>query len=498
MKDNVIVEKYKSISTLRRISKMKINTKFNKKLLAVMSIATLANIAPLVPSNGIATNLALVEVQASSETNENDIEAIKQSMLDATPIIESQFMQIPEEAWLEYSNRVSNEGGDPSTVYDWALEDYPIAFEPAIAHYRKSMVESYNLDEDSLNTVSHRDLLWLEYQTWLNAGGQEDLSALATGLVEEYGVEYADESEDDRLANLKETMIGATPVTSEQFDAIPAEDWLAYADEVNESGGDPSTVYNRAVEDFPEVFEETLNNIRGTLVSEYSLNEESLNEVSDIDLLWLEYSVWIESGNTEDFTRLTERLIDEHGVILDEEAPGETDLERIRTVMIETTPITPEQFDAISETTWIAYTDQINEEGGDPSTAFNWALRDYPEVFQDTIAYIRGELINRYNLEEASLTERVTDQELLWEEYSVWLQNGEENLEELSYVLVQEYGVRTTSSSIPDDNEEDPAPTLPNTGESRTSYSSYIIVAVVGLLGAVILLRDYFVNKKDA
>src|SRR5699024_1602624 len=147
------------------------------------------------------------------------------------------------------------------------------------------------------------------------------------------------------------------------------------------------TVYNWAVEDYPEVFEDTIAYIRGTLVSDYNLNEESLNSVSDIDLLWLEYSVWVEAGNTEDFETLAQRLIEEHDVIQDdEETPGETELERIRTVMIEPTPITPDQFEAIPATTCISYTEQINEEGGAPSTPHNWALLDYPEVFEDTIA----------------------------------------------------------------------------------------------------------------
>ena len=477
---------------------MKINTKFNKKLLAILSLAALANVAPLAPNDGLASNLALVEAQASSETNASDIEAIKQSMIEATPITEDQFGQISEDAWVAYVEQGNNQGGDPSAVYDWAIEDYPEVFEPEATNFRTAMVENYNLDEESLNTVSDRDLLWLEYQIWVAADGQEDLPALADALVEDLGVEYG-QDDNERVEALKETMLASTPLTDGQSNAIPAQDWLAYADEVNEGGGDPSTVYNWAVEDYPEVFEDTIAYIRGTLVSDYNLNEESLNSVSDIDLLWLEYSVWVEAGNTEDFETLAQRLIEEHDVIQDdEETPGETELERIRTVMIESTPITPDQFEAIPATTWISYTEQINEEGGDPSTAYNWALRDYPEVFEDTIAYIRGELINRYNLEEASLNERVSDQELLWEEYTVWLQNGEENLEALSQVLVQEYGVRTTSTQVPDEDEENTAPTLPNTGETRTSYSTYIMIAIVGLVGAALLLRDYFVNNKEA
>lgn len=478
---------------------MKINTKFNKKLLAILSLAALANVAPLAPNDGLASNLALVEAQASNETNASDIEAIKQSMIEATPITEDQFGQISEDAWVAYVEQGNNQGGDPSAVYDWAIEDYPEVFEPEATNFRTAMVENYNLDEESLNTVSDRDLLWLEYQIWRAAGGQEDLSALADALVEEHGVEY-NQDDNERVEALKETMLASTPLTDDQFEAIPAQDWLAYADEVNEGGGDPSTVYNWAVEDYPEVFEDTIAYIRGTLVSDYNLNEESLNTVSDIDLLWLEYSVWVDAGNTEDFETLAQRLIDDYDVIEDddEETPGETELERIRTVMIESTPITPDQFEAIPATTWISYTEQINEEGGDPSTAYNWALRDYPEVFEDTIAYIRGELINRYNLEETSLNERVSEQELLWEEYTVWLQNGEENLEALSQVLVQEYGVRTTSTQVPDEDEDNTAPTLPNTGETRPNYSTYIMIVIVGLVGAALLLRDYFVNNKEA
>ncbi|MBA5728790.1 hypothetical protein HW423_03205 [Aerococcaceae bacterium INB8] len=162
------------------------------------------------------------------------------------------------------------------------------------------------------------------------AGGQEDLPSLANALVEDHGVEY-DQDDNERLEALKEMMLASTPLTDEQFKAIPAQDWLAYADEVNEGDGDPSTVYNNAVEDYPEVFEDTLNYFRGTLVSDYNLNEESLNSVSDIDLLWLEYSVWVDAGNTEDFDTLAQRLIDEHDVLEDddEESPGDERLEAI-------------------------------------------------------------------------------------------------------------------------------------------------------------------------
>ena len=169
---------------------MKINTKFNKKLLAILSLSALANVAPLAPNDGLASNLALVEAQASNETNASDIEAIKQSMIEATPITEDQFGQISEDAWVAYVEQGNNQGGDPSAVYDWAIEDYPEVFDPEATNFRTAMVENYNLDEESLNTVSDRDLLWLEYQIWMAAGGQEDLPALADALVEEHGVEY--------------------------------------------------------------------------------------------------------------------------------------------------------------------------------------------------------------------------------------------------------------------------------------------------------------------
>lgn len=600
---------------------MKFNKKFNKKLLATVSVLTLTQVAPIIPS---ASHLSIVDVQASSVTKMDDIDAIKQSMLESTPIIESQFMQIPEEAWLEYTQQANEQGLDPSAVYNWALRDYSKAFEPAIALYRKGLVENYNIDEESLSTVSDQDLLWLEYSVWVNAGGQEDFATLAERLVAEYNVEYAEEDEDERLANLKQTMLEASPITSVQFDAIEATTWFNYADRAEEDGGDPSTVYNWAVEDYPEVFEETVTAIRTKLVNEYNINEASLDEVTDTELLWEEYFAWSQAGQQEDFEALSEQLIEKYDVIKDEGSeeedieqikaimiestpitvdqfdaiseelwieyskeaneagvdpssvynwavedypeifeeaaeyirsamindyhldeaslselsdgvllwieftawqnagnkedlqavaqilideyhikevddntpPADATLESIRKVMLEGTPITPDQFDAISASSWIAYSDKINEEGGDPATAFNWALADYPAVFQEAIDYIRNELISKYQLDSSSLNEKVSNQNLLWEEYLIWLDRGEEDLQALSEKLVQEYGVKKVSSSSSESSKESQKPLLPNTGEERKDIIIYTSITMLVVIGIKLIRKDR-VNKKS-
>ncbi|XJS11376.1 hypothetical protein ACF3NG_03845 [Aerococcaceae bacterium WGS1372] len=415
---------------------MKINKNFNKKLLATVSILTLTQVAPIISS---ACPLSIIGVQASSETKVDDIEMIRQTMLESTPIIESQFTQIPEEAWLEYSQQANEQGLDPSAVYNWALRDYPKTFEPAIAHYRKGLVENYNIDEESLSIVSDQELLWLEYNVWMSAGGQEDFTTLAERLVTEYGVEYAEE-DNERLANLKQTMLDASPITSEQFDAIEATAWFGYADRVEE-GGDPSTVYNWAVEDYPDVFKETITYIRTKLVNEFDINEASLDEVNDIELLWEEFFAWTQAGQQEDFEALSEQLIEKYGVSKDEDSDDEN-IEQIKAVMIESTPITAEQFDVIPTDVWIDYSKKANEAGVDPSSVYNWAVEDYPEVFKDTADYIRNAMINDYNLDETSLS-KISDRSLLWIEFTTWKNAGnKEDLQTVAQILIDEYHIK--------------------------------------------------------
>lgn len=297
------------------------------------------------------------------------------------------------------------------------------------------------------------------------------------------------------IAAVKRVMLEATPITESQFQQIPEEAWLEYTDRVNNGGGDPGTAFSWALRDYPEVFEPVVNEYRRALTENFYLDEASLETISDQELLWHEYSVWLTAGGQEDLETLAERLVEEHDVEVQEDEAETDPLPQIKTAMIEATPITSDQFDAIPREQWIEYTDVINEEGGDPSTAYNWALRDFPDVFAQTIQYIREKLVNEFNLDQASLTEKVSDEELLWEEYSAWLVNGQEDLQALSDTFVTEYGVAKLSETKPEENQEQeeeeaaPGQTLPNTGEKRTGYVTYAAVGLLGLAGTGLVLR---------
>lgn len=494
---------------------MKLRKVMNRGLVSVLALGALVSVKPLMEEWNLSPILVSAEsASESEEVEENPIDGIRQAMLEATPILEIQFNQIPEEEWIAYADRVNAEGGDPATVFDWAIEDHPTVFEAGADYFRQAMVNEFNLDEDSLDQVTDRDLLWLEYSIWIQAEGQEDLPALAQALVDDHGVEVVPEessseetseessetssedesssdeseetpSEDEEnpfdLAELKQIMIDETPILAAEFDVISAENWEAYAQEVNLEEGGAVQVYNSAFENHPEVFQDTINYIRRTLVDDHHLNEASLGQILDLDLVWLEYEVWLNNGGQSDFVELANILVDHYSVERDE-ATDEERWAKIKQAMLDSTPITSGQFDKIPAATWLAYADKINAEGGDPSTAFNWALRDYPAVFADRIAYLRNELVTKHNLDRDSLNQLVSDQNLLWEEYTIWVNNGgNEDLAALSQRLVQKYGVKQVAVTDPKQ------PTLPNTGEERRSPVVSLLIIVLGVAGVTLL-----------
>ncbi|MGO4937704.1 LPXTG cell wall anchor domain-containing protein [Fundicoccus sp. Sow4_H7] len=395
------------------------------------------------------------EERQKDEDDNSDEEAaqnLRQELIGGTPMLQNQLNQFDDATLVALADELNQTGGDISTLYNRLVEDYPEVFASESQRMRDALVNEFNLNETELDAVLDAELFWEEL-TIFNDGNVENFERLAQVMEEKYNVSRTDdesESEDDSQAteNLRNELIGGTPMLQNQLDQFDDETLLALADELNQAGGDISSLYNRLVEDYPEVFASESQRMRDALVNEFNLNEAELDEVSDAELFWEELAIF-NDGNVEDFERLAQVMEEKYNVSsTDESEEDDTQAaENLRNELIGGTPMLQAQLDQFDDETLLALADELNQAGGDISSLYNHLVANYPDVFASESQRMRNALVNDYGLDEAALS-NVSDEELFWAEFAVFNENNKvEDFGALANRLAEEFNIPRESQS---------------------------------------------------
>lgn len=220
------------------------------------------------------------------------------------------------------------------------------------------------------------------------------LSGLPLITTSSYSLYSAYAQETHTVESVYSLVISQTPVTESQWNQIPAEDWLRYA---NDMGGAiiPDAILFYAYSEHPEVFKPEANRIRSILVEEYNVSAAVINNESDLDILWQEYLVYIRT-NKENFKELasyysqltfatevsdTFRKYSREEVV---EQMKKGDADEFRGVLIRFGGVTEEMLARVPEDAVFnaAVEHRLrNPHGGDWGTALATFKRMYPEAF---------------------------------------------------------------------------------------------------------------------
>lgn len=366
------------------------------------------------------------ESQESPESEQEEtanIEDIHLALIQSTPITQEQLDQLDDQELINLVEEGNHQGYDIAWAFNQLIENHPDIFESEVNRFRTALVEEYHLNQDELSAVPTVELLWAEYQIFLNNNQSEDMATLAEVIQDNYGVstdeedsssEESEESTPDEDGDFEQAIAELTDITEDQLAQFTAEEL--------------------------EPFKLTAAN------GEY--NQDVMKVVRN-QMIQLNPSV---------FTGEQVQSV----------------AEEVHAALIASTPILQEQLDQLDNAELITVVGEGNRQGYDIGWTFNSLVENYPELFESEVNRFRTTLVEDYHLNEEELL-AVNAIDLLWAEYQAFLDNQQvEDMEALALTLQEDYGVsviETDDSSSSDESSEDTSDDSSSESESNEEPS---------------------------
>lgn len=352
--------------------------------------------------------------EESEQEETPNVEEIHSALIQSTPITQEQLSQLDDQELIALVEEGNQQGYDIAWAFNQLIEDHPDVFESEVNRFRTALVEDHHLNQDELSAVPDVELLWEEYQVFLNNNQAEDMAILAEVIQDKYSVTVdkddssSDESEEESPEEgneFEQALADLTDITDDQLTQFTAEELEAsrltaangeYSQEVMDA------VRNQMIQLKPEVF-----------------TNEQVQSVADA----------------------------------------------IYAALIASTPILQEQLNQLDDTELVALVGEGNREGYDIGWTFNSLVENYPEFFESEVNRFRSALLDDYNLNEDELL-AVPATDLLWAEYQAYLDNEQvEDMDALALILQEDYDVsveETDDSSSSEDESNDESNEVPS------------------------------------
>lgn len=452
-----------------------------KNLITYLAATTLLALGTIPVQSYLVADPVIVSAQEV-----HDFDALRETLLQDTPLTQEQADLLTDDQLQATSERLLREvptGGDIGVFYNFLIKDYPDVFEETIQNLRNLLVET-GMTKEEADSIDEIELIWADRQVIFNNGASDGPAMVK--YLQDIGV--IKENQPIAIEDVYKSLLESAPISQEQLDQIPDEDLLAISEEVNQTGGDPATVFNKILEAYPKVFEAEVNRIKEELAALKTIDPESLEKLDAEITLWINYLVKLKQG-AEDFPALSERLIQDHHVkpISTDRTPEEEAAD-IRRTLLESTPITESQLAQFTDQTLLDTAKLINDAGGDPGDAYNHLVKTFPKVFQGEVDRLQKILVQQYGLDQARL-EQLLNVVVLWENYLIQLENkGQENFAQLAEKLVTKHNIPRHQGQDQTTTTESKKPVLPQTGEKFIWHN---VVGGLGLLaiGSVLLKK---------
>lgn len=437
----------------------------------------------------------LVEVyqvtQDTDTTLRYTIKEIRNLLIRNTPITQEQLNGITDDEIKSLLPEQADEL-DSTKLFNDLLINYTDIFAAEITYLIDALtVTNKLLDPASLQAnVTSEALLWAEYQVWLE-DSQENIPRLAQVLVDNYqvtpitieestssesesavessqevsssdvnasseissevvvssdvsvssssesvalpesqstpeSVASSDESQESTITpaeivtknKWRESLINETPMTQNQLDTFTDEELVATSEKILEPVAF-DLFFNQLVQDYPDRFQAEVSRMKEALAANYIDTNVLSTMLSDVDLLWEEFDVYVSEGK-EDFAALATRLLDLYGDAIENKAAR---LAVTKEKLLKETPMTQEQLNQFTDETLMAYIEMLGTNEG-MVDLYNKISQDYPDVFKSQADILRESLVREGHVSEDSL-KQVNNNTLLWQAYQVVNQSTE-------------------------------------------------------------------------
>lgn len=361
------------------------------------------------------------ESQESEQEETANIEDIRSALIQSTPITQEQLDQLDNQELINLVEEGNQQGYDIAWAFNQLIESHPDIFESEVNRFRTALVEEYHLNQDELSAVPAVELLWAEYQVFLNNNHSEDMATLAGVIQGNYGV------------------------------STDEEDSSSEESEESEEGNE----FEQAIAELTDITEDQLAQFNAEELEPFKLTAANG-----------EYNQDVMKAVRNQMIQLNP------GVFTGEQVQSVA--EEVHAALIASTPILQEQLDQLDNAELITVVGEGNRQGYDIGWTFNSLVENYPELFESEVNRFRTTLVEDYHLNEEELL-AVNATDLLWAEYQAFLDNQQvEDMEALALTLQEDYGVsviETDDSSSGEESSEDTSDDSSSESESNEEPS---------------------------
>lgn len=361
------------------------------------------------------------ESQESEQEETANIEDIRSALIQSTPITQEQLDQLDNQELINLVEEGNQQGYDIAWAFNQLIESHPDIFESEVNRFRTALVEEYHLNQDELSAVPAVELLWAEYQVFLNNNHSEDMATLAGVIQGNYGV------------------------------STDEEDSSSEESEESEEGNE----FEQAIAELTDITEDQLAQFNAEELEPFKLTAANG-----------EYNQDVMKAVRNQIIQLNP------GVFTGEQVQSVA--EEVHAALIASTPILQEQLDQLDNAELITVVGEGNRQGYDIGWTFNSLVENYPELFESEVNRFRTTLVEDYHLNEEELL-AVNATDLLWAEYQAFLDNQQvEDMEALALTLQEDYGVsviETDDSSSGEESSEDTSDDSSSESESNEEPS---------------------------
>lgn len=387
--------------------------------------------------------------QAEFATNEQNVEATVAAIVpqitqardayierrDAREAAEAEeTSETPEETTSDVPEEDSSEEGTPS---EEAPEEVDSEETPEDSTADESEVPVTDLDSMKASLVeftfiTEAGLTYFDetvLMTYLPIAVENNFSAesalvIQNQLVSENPDLFTADQVQEVADKIRAAAVAETPMLSAQAEEIPNEALLAYDKVTNTSENGVEYLFNRSIEDYPEVFADEASRFRTSLNEEYHLNAEDLAIVPDVSLIWEEYYTYLQAG-AEDLEELAAVMEAKYEVsVLEEEEPSEseseseaeeTELDAFKTAVVSQTDLTNEQLVNLGDETLQSTIDNFGFDIADTTegnvVGFRRLLITYhPDNFSDEQVNSVANLLRESSVDMTPMTRDIANQ----------------------------------------------------------------------------------------
>lgn len=367
------------------------------------------------------------EAEETSETPEETTSDVPEedSSEEGTPSEEAPEEVDSEEAPEETPEEAPEEVDSEETPEDSTADESGVPVTD-LDSMKASLVEFTFITEAGLTYFDETVLM-----TYLPIAVENNFSAesalvIQNQLVSENPDLFTADQIQEVADKIRAAAVAETPMLSAQAEEIPNEALLAYDKVTNTSENGVEYLFNRSIEDYPEVFADEASRFRTSLNEEYHLNAEDLAIVPDVSLIWEEYYTYLQAG-AEDLEELAAVMEAKYEVsVLEEEEPSESEseseaeaeetaLDAFKTAVVSQTDLTNEQLVNLGDETLQSTIDSFGFDIADTTegnvVGFRRLLITYhPDNFSDEQVNSVANLLRESSVDMTPMTMDIANQ----------------------------------------------------------------------------------------